>query len=260
MTRCTGVGTRRWWSELTAYLCPGLHPLHQTRLDEHLAVQPSKSSLADLGQSLHPGIFEPNTRRNWQVELEDAMIFESESGCHQLYARTIICGWICNWLNEWRKPNGERRVRRAGRPIQTVHSQDRSMGYMAHWAQKTSPPLVAWLSSSPIIRPFVLLQTKGLSIRGGKDYDQGPNIQKQYVKLLDDSGGQIGKHWSRWREGEFAQMPIYKLTDIILYCYSNFLYGISYLKIVLRIFMMQWVGGERAEKKTMDFGFEILWL
>jgi hypothetical protein len=37
--------------------------------------------------------------------------------------------------------------------------------------------------------------TKGLKYKGEKGvYDQGPNIQKQYVKLLDDSEDRIEKN------------------------------------------------------------------
>lgn len=106
------------------------------------------------------------------------------------------------------------------------------------------------------------LQPKGLSIRGGKGiYDQGPNIQKQYLKLLDDSEDRIeNTEVKLTRESEFWPVFIYKLThdniSILLQQFS--LYGISYLKNSSKNFHDAVSWGEGWQRKTMDFGFEIL--
>lgn len=137
-------------------------------------------------------------------------------------------------MNKW-KPNGEKKAKRAGRPIQTVTVR-RSMGLckLPNGKVKEDQPLVAWLSSSPIFsqKGALFLQPKGLSKGGWKVF----MIRGQHTETIANYCG-----WFRGqienievkltREGEFLFRSIYKLThDNISILLQQFSYGISYLK------------------------------
>ena len=98
---------------------------------------------------------------------------------------------------------------------------------------------------------------------GGGVFIMYKRVQKQYVKLLDDSEDRIEKiEVKLTREGEFWPVFIFKWThnNISIFLQQSSLYSIIifYLKSISKNFhdVVSW--GEGWQRKTMDFCFEIL--